>query len=347
MTTTRAKPLTRPAGRNTLATRSVFSSAAKPVNSPVTAPWDCAVFRINVSSVRGSGKNALFSQSRSRAYRLGASRWPTRGTAESNPSTEVDSHPRNRLLEETSEFRMSSPSIRLRQRRLSSMRAVFGLGLFQDGVVGFHHYWTKRGAVRIVDSLIVHCNAEVPGRTEGLHQRVNFFEGAPHGFLALINAEEHLRGRSAVLVACAIGQAAVLAMARQSSQDLAFVPALIGQVEDAAAFQSVECFYFAHEGRPFRIREPGHFVSGEPDHACRIINARRTAQSPFLLGLERVLLGRSLGTLPFVTPLVTWSAAPPGSPSTNRAEFDVEPGWDLPRSRRIRPAQPGNASNSD
>ena len=53
------------AGPRTLATLSVFSRAANPINKPVTAPCDCAVLRISVSSVRGSGRNALFIQSRS------------------------------------------------------------------------------------------------------------------------------------------------------------------------------------------------------------------------------------------------------------------------------------------
>jgi hypothetical protein len=148
---------------STLATRSVFSSAAKPVNRPVTAPCDCVVFRISVSSVRGSGRNALFSQSRSRANRRGASRWPIRGMAESNPSTEVDSHPRNQCLggDERIPHEQSqnppAPAAALQQR------AVFGLRLFQDGVLGLHHYRAERRAVRVVDSLIVHGNAEVPG----------------------------------------------------------------------------------------------------------------------------------------------------------------------------------------
>ena len=95
-------------------------------------------------------------------------------------------------------------------------------------------------------------------------------------------------------LALELGQAAVTPMARQSAQNLAFVPAFIGQVEDAAALQPIARFHFAHERRPLRIGQPGYFIGGKRHHARGVIDAGRAAQTPFLLGLERALLGDRL-----------------------------------------------------
>ena len=48
-----------------LATLTAFSPAAKPMSRPSTASCDSAALLMNRSSVRGSGRKALFSQSRS------------------------------------------------------------------------------------------------------------------------------------------------------------------------------------------------------------------------------------------------------------------------------------------
>ena len=85
-------------------------------------------------------------------------------------------------------------------------------------------------------------------------------------------------------------------MARQPAQNLAFVPALIGQVENPPALQSIACFHFVHERSPLRIGEPGHLASGKRDHAGCVIDASRAAQAAFLLSLERALLRNSFGS---------------------------------------------------
>ena len=69
-----------------------------------------------------------------------------------------------------------------------------------DGVFGFDHYGAERRTVRIVDSLVIHGDSEIAGGAISFHPRVRFFESAPHGLLSLVDAEEHLRRRSSVLV---------------------------------------------------------------------------------------------------------------------------------------------------
>ena len=125
----------------------------------------------------------------------------------------------------------------------------------------------------VVDPLVVHGNAEISGGAEGLHFRVHLFKRAPHGFLSLVNAEEDLRRGSG----WEVGQAAVSPMAREALQNFAFVPALIGQVEDAAAFQPIACFYFTHERFPFGVGQPGYLVCGKRHHSGSVVNARRPA----------------------------------------------------------------------
>src|ERR1700674_389606 len=83
-------------------------------------------------------------------------------------------------------------------------------------------------------------------------------------------------------------------MARQSPENLALMPALIGQVEDSAALQSIECFDFAHERRPLRVGKPGYFVSREPHYAGRVVDPGGPTQTPSLLSLEWALLWRCL-----------------------------------------------------
>ncbi len=115
-------------------------------------------------------------------------------------------------------------------------------------MLGLHDYRTKSRSVRVVNSLVVDRHAKVSGRAERLHRRIHFFESAPDRFLALIDAEEHLRsGPGYGLV-----QSSVLPMARQTAQNLSFMPAFIGKMEDAAALHSIARSYFAYERRPFR-----------------------------------------------------------------------------------------------
>ena len=118
------------------------------------------------------------------------------------------------------------------------------------------------------------------------------------------------------------------------------MPALIGQVQDAAALQSVECLDFARESRPLGIGEPGYFVRGKPDHAGRVIDAGGAAQTPLLLRLERAFLRERLGGAHRARPPGTWSAARPGNPSASRARLHAEPGWGLPRACASIPPSP-------
>jgi hypothetical protein len=49
-------------------------------------------------------------------------------------------------------------------------------------------------------------------------------------------------------------------MAREAAQNPAFVPAFIGQMEDAAALQSIAGFHLAGKSGPLGIGEPGYFA---------------------------------------------------------------------------------------
>ncbi len=196
ITTMRAKPLARPAGPRTLAT--LFGFFRRREARQQTRHGTRATARCSASAsvpCAAPEETPCSATRRSRAYWRGASRWPISGTAESNPSAVVDSHPRTSVLRGNERIphqqteNSPAPAAALQQR------AVFRLGLFKDGVPGLHHYRAKRGAMRVVDSLVVHGNAEVPGGAESLHFRVHFFERAPHGLLALVDAEEDLRGR--------------------------------------------------------------------------------------------------------------------------------------------------------
>src|SRR3984957_10418533 len=138
------------------------------------------------------------------------------------------------------------------QAALCEQRAVFWLRLLDDSVLRLHHHRTKGGALRIVDPLVVHGYAKVPSRAERFHLRIHFFNSAPRGFFALIDAEKYLCNRSIF----ESGQASVSPMTRQPAQYLAFVPALIGQVKDAAALQSFARFHFVHKRSPIGIGQP-------------------------------------------------------------------------------------------
>src|SRR5579872_3395393 len=83
-------------------------------------------------------------------------------------------------------------------------------------------------------------------------------------------------------------------MARQSPENLALMPALIGQLEDSPALQSVKCFDLAHKGCPVSVGKPGYFVSGEPHYPGCVVDSGGATQTPILLSLKRAFLRRSL-----------------------------------------------------
>src|SRR5579862_7559765 len=108
--------------------------------------------------------------------------------------------------------------------------------------------------MRVIDPLVVHGHAEVTGGAEGFHAGIRLFQRAAHGFLTLIDTEEYLRGRSL----SGSAESAISAMTCQAAQNFAFVPALVGQVQDSAPLQSVARPGFLYEGGPLRIAEPAH-----------------------------------------------------------------------------------------
>jgi hypothetical protein len=130
---------------------------------------------------------------------------------------------------------------------------------FHDRVLGLDHHRTERRSVGIVDPCVIHGDPEVSGGTIRFHCRVGFFQSSSHGFLPLVEAKEHLGGRSLLL----IEQAAVLSVTRQTSEDLAFVRSFIGQVEDSPALQPVEGFDFARKGHPLGLGKALYFPSGK------------------------------------------------------------------------------------
>ena len=142
-----------------------------------------------------------------------------------------------------------------------------------------------------------------------------------------------------------VGQAPVSPMTRQPAQYLAFVPAFIGQVKDAAALQPIACFHFTHKRRPLGIRQPSYFISGKRHYARRVIDAGRAAQTPLLLRLERALLRGSLSGAPFVRPRGPLSAALQENPSARQAQIRAEQGRHLLRScASIPPSRPTPAA---
>src|SRR6185312_6324332 len=120
---------------------------------------------------------------------------------------------------------------------------IFLFWVLQNGMPGLNHNGAKCRALRIVYSLVVHCDAEVPGGAEGLDPGIQLLQRAPHGFLALVEAKENLRVRRAFPA----GQPAVLPVARKALPTGALMPPLISEVQNAPAFEPVTRLDFIHE----------------------------------------------------------------------------------------------------
>src|SRR5215472_18446794 len=87
--------------------------------------------------------------------------------------------------------------------------SVFCFRLLEDCVPGLDHNRAESCALRVIDTLIIDCDAEVAGGAKSLDLRVQLFQRAPDGLLPLVDAEEDLSARSVFQA----GESAVLPVA--------------------------------------------------------------------------------------------------------------------------------------
>src|SRR5579883_2880224 len=88
------------------------------------------------------------------------------------------------------------------------------------------------------------------------------------------------------------------AMAGQPAQNLALVPSFIGQVQDAAALESIARLDLAGEGGPLGVGEAGDAGRGERYDAGGVVDAGGAAQPASVAGFERDLFGNDAGRAP-------------------------------------------------
>ena len=66
-------------------------------------------------------------------------------------------------------------------------------GILVHAVARAHDHRAQRDAARSVQPLKLHRHPKEAGCAAGLHARINLFEVAAQGFLAIVDAEDHLR----------------------------------------------------------------------------------------------------------------------------------------------------------
>ena len=106
---------------------------------------------------------------------------------------------------------------------------------FAHGVARFDDDGAKRDTTGIVDARVVDGDTEETGRADGFDARIDFFERTADGFLALVDAKDDLRGE-------AVGfrhRIRHRAMFRERDEDAALMTALVGEVQQAAALESM------------------------------------------------------------------------------------------------------------